>query len=183
MTGTQNIIKNIFLLSVVFICSLLPSSARSESDFFVRIYPDKETVYEGDSLLVSVVLHASFPIHHLEEIHPFKHKGKCQVRPLGIRKDPTNGQTRIGNQIYYTLVWEQYVITPQGTGRYEFISPQFKGILHEVTRMPDWIDQMMGARPEYKEHKVKAPEASFSFQIKEKPLRTTEEMMRDRIVF
>ena len=179
---TFQALPKVLLLSVIFICFFLTVTAQSNSDCFVRIYPDKETIYEGDSLLVSVVLHSIYPIHQAEETCHFKYKGNGTVRPLCIHKDNAAGQTRIDKKLYYTLVWEQYMIAPKHSGNFEFFSPQFKAILREITDMPSWIDQMMGAEPKYKDHSVKAKSTSYKFKVKEKPLRTTEEMMKYQIV-
>ena len=162
---------------------ILPIHAQSEKDFFIKIYPDKETLYEGDSLVLSVVLHASYPIAKAEETHPYKTKGKYNIRPLLIDKRYQSTQMMIDNQAYYTLIWKQYVIRPHQNGKILFESPSVKGILKEMTNSPSWIDQMMGIQPEYKSYTLKAKAATFSIEVKERPLRSTLEMMQDKMVF
>ena len=44
--------------------------------------------------------------------------------------------------------------------------------------MPDLFDQMMGAQPQYREVKVQGSSSTFTFEVKQKPLRSTQEMMR-----
>ena len=80
--------------------------------------------------------------------------------------------------MYYTLVWNQYVVAPQKTGTYTIPVQKFKATLQRVVRMPDLFDQMMGAQPEYQNVKVQGVSKTFTFEVKEKPLRSTQDMMR-----
>lgn len=169
----------IFFLGVSF--AVLPVSAAHahDSDFFVRILSDREQVYAGDSMLVSVVLYAPHPITQAEAKDNFKVSGgKCGLRPLSINRNATAGRVREGQQVYYTLVWAQYVVSPSSTGKYKISSVKFDATLQQTVRMPDLFDQMMGARPEYKEISVSAKSDVFTFEVKEKPLRSTRDMMR-----
>lgn len=169
----------IFFLGVLF--AVLPVSAAHahDSDFFVRILSDREQVYAGDSMLVSVVLYAPHPITQAEAKDNFKVSGgKCGFRPLSINRNATAGRVREGQQVYYTLVWAQYVVSPSSTGKYKISSVKFDATLQQTVRMPDLFDQMMGARPEYKEISVSAKSDVFTFEVKEKPLRSTRDMMR-----
>lgn len=169
----------ILLLGVLF--AVLPVSAAHahDSDFFVRILSDREQVYAGDSMLVSVVLYAPHPITQAEAKDNFKVSGgKCGLRPLSINRNATAGRVREGQQVYYTLVWAQYVVSPSSTGKYKISSVKFDATLQQTVRMPDLFDQMMGARPEYKEISVSAKSDVFTFEVKEKPLRSTRDMMR-----
>lgn len=173
----------IFFLGVLF--AVLPVSAAHahDSDFFVRILSDREQVYAGDSMLVSVVLYAPHPITQAEAKDNFKVSGgKCGLRPLSINRNATAGRVREGQQVYYTLVWAQYVVSPSSTGKYKISSVKFDATLQQTVRMPDLFDQMMGARPEYKEISVSAKSDVFTFEVKEKPLRSTRDMMRTGIV-
>lgn len=169
----------ILFLGVLF--AVLPVSAAHahDSDFFVRILSDREQVYAGDSMLVSVVLYAPHPITQAEAKDNFKVSGgKCGLRPLSINRNATAGRVREGQQVYYTLVWAQYVVSPSSTGKYKISSVKFDATLQQTVRMPDLFDQMMGARPEYKEISVSAKSDVFTFEVKEKPLRSTRDMMR-----
>lgn len=167
------------LLSLFLLILLaLPLAAKSEATLFARIVPDREQVYAGDSMLVSVVIYSSLPIAQAQCSTDFKIKGKCKVRKLNINRDATAGRTREGRNIYYTLVWNQYVVAPQQVGSFTIPAQKFKATLQQVVRMPDIFDQMMGARPEYKEVSAQGGSDSFTFEVKEKPLRSTQEMMQ-----
>ena len=51
---------NRFILSLLLlIVFALPMSAERKAELFARILPDREQVYAGDSILLSVVLYAS----------------------------------------------------------------------------------------------------------------------------
>lgn len=167
----------ILLFGVLF--AVLPISAAHDSDFFVRVLPDRERVYAGDSMLVSVVLYASYPIDRAEAKDNFKVSGgKCGLRPLSINRNATAGRVRERRHVYCTLVWAQYVVSPSSTGKFKIPPVKFNATLQQTVRMPDLFDQMMGARPEYKEVPVSAKSDAFTFEVKEKPLRSTRDMMR-----
>lgn len=170
--------KFLVILAGLFLI-VVSMSAASESRFFVRILPDRENLYAGDSMLVSVVLYASAPIAEAECVNDFKVGGdKCGVRALPIRREATAGRVREDGNLYYTLVWAQYVVSPQKVGSYKVPPLKFKATLRQIVRMPDWFDQMMGAQPEYRDLKADAKSSVFTFEVKEKPLRSTREMMR-----
>lgn len=166
------------ILALLSILLALPLMAEEKGELQVRILPDRETVYAGDSMLVSVVLYASAPIAKAECSTDFDIKGKCRVRKLDINRDATASRVREGRTIYYTLVWAQYVVAPQKTGSYSVPAQKFKATLQQVVRMPDLFDQMMGARPEYKELKASASSEVFKFDVTGKPLRSTQEIMQ-----
>ena len=179
---TSHLVKGITLLSIFFLFHFLHANARKTTDAFIRIYPDKDIIYKGDSLLITVVLYSSFPIHQAKETVDFKSKGNCNIRPLNIPKDNSGKRTNIDGKVYYSLIWEQYVISPKDTGKFQFTSPQIKGTVREFLNMPNWIDQMMGVKPKFRDYPVKAKPSTYNFEVIEKPLRTTQEMMKYQIV-
>lgn len=170
---------NRFILSLLLlIVFALPMSAERKAELFARILPDREQVYAGDSVLLSVVLYASDPIAKAESTTTFGVKGKASVRKLNINRNATAGRTRENGRFYYTLVWNQYVVAPTQPGTYTIGVQKFKATLQQVIAMPDLFDQMMGAQPQYREVKVQGSSPTFTFEVKQKPLRSTQEMMR-----
>lgn len=167
--------KHFILLFTLLLA--IPLSAAA-NDLMVRVLPDCSELFAGDSMLVSVVLYADHPIAQAECTTNFEVKGKCRVRRLNIQREATAGRVREGQHIYYTLVWAQYVVAPDKAGSYTIPAQKFEAVLHEVVSMPDFFDQMMGARPEYREHKTSAKSRPFKFEVKPKPLRSTLEMMQ-----
>ena len=142
---------------------------------------DRNGVLAGDSMLVSVVLYSQYPIAEAECTTTFKVSGKgnakCTARRLGINRNATASRTREGRNVYYTLVWDQYVVAPDAVGTYTIPSLKFSAKLQQVVRMPDLFDQMMGASPEYRTHKVSGSSESFTFEAKEKPRRSTRDIL------
>lgn len=172
---------NRFILSLLLLMVFaLPMSAERKAELFARILPDREQVYAGDSVLLSVVLYASDPIAKAESTTTFGVKGKASVRKLNINRNATAGRTRENGRLYYTLVWNQYVVAPTQPGTYTIGVQKFKATLQQVIAMPDLFDQMMGAQPQYREVKVQVQGSSptFTFEVKQKPLRSTQEMLR-----
>lgn len=169
------------IISFLFVLlTSLSLQAQQKAEFFARILPDREQIYAGDSMLVSVVLYSTYPIAKAECSTDFNVKGKCSLRKLNIDRNATAGRTREGQNVYYTLVWNQYVIAPEKVGTYTIPAQKFKATLQQIVRMPDMFDQMMGARPEYRNIKVQGEAPTFKFEATEKPLRSTQEMMRNR---
>ena len=174
---------NRIITLLLFIVTFATASAEKGTPaLFARILPDRTTLIAGDSMLVSVVLYAQHPIAEAECNSTFKvtgkNGGKCTYRRLNIDRNSTAGRTREGGKVYYTLVWNQYVVAPNSVGRYSIPPLKFTATLQQVVRMPDLFDQMMGASPEYKEHKEKGTSETFTFEAKEKPRRSTQEILR-----
>lgn len=71
--------KTLFILLLLI---SLPLSAADKETLFARIMPDREQVYAGDSMLVSVVLYSSAPIAKAECLTNLSVKGKCTLRKL-----------------------------------------------------------------------------------------------------
>lgn len=162
----------------IALCLALPTMAAEKGELQIRIVPDRNEIYAGDSMLVSVVLYASAPIAKAECSTDFSVKGKCHVRKIDINRNATAGRVREGRKIYYTLVWAQYVVAPTRTGSFAIAPQKFKATLQEVVSMPDLFDQMMGAQPKYRELKAEAASDTYNFTVTEKPLRSTQEMMQ-----
>lgn len=176
-----NLVLHWIMRKALFILLLLislPLSAAEKKTLFARIMPDREQVYAGDSMLVSVVLYSSAPIAKAECLTNLSVKGKCTLRKLDINRDATAGRTRYEGLIYYTLVWNQYVFAPQKAGDYTIPVQKFKATLHKIVRVPDIFDQMMGAQPEYREIKLQGESKSFTIHVTNRPLRSTREMMQ-----
>lgn len=153
--------------------------AEEKETFFVRIVPQGDNLIVGDSMLVSVVLYASQPIAKAESNSKFDVKGaKCGVRKLPIDRDATASRVREGRNVYYTLVWNEYVVAPKEMGKLTVLAQKFTATLQKVVRMPDLFGQMMGEQPEYKTVKVSATSKPFTIEAKERPLRSTQEMLR-----
>ncbi len=175
--------KHVLRKSLLLLCLLLAATlslhAAEKETFFVRIVPQGESLIVGDSMLVSVVLYASQPIAKAECNSKFTVKGgKCGVRKLPIDRNATASRVREGRNVYYTLVWNEYVIAPKQTGKLTIPAQSFTATLQKVVRMPDLFGQMMGEQPEYKSVKVSASSKPFTIEAKERPLRSTQEMLR-----
>lgn len=175
----KQVVRKLLLLLTLTLAATLGLHAEEKETFFVRIVPQGDNLIVGDSMLVSVVLYASHPIAKAESNSKFDPKGaKCSVRKLPIDRDATASRVREGRNIYYTLVWNEYVVAPKQTGKLTIPAQKFTAILQQVVRMPDLFGQMMGERPEYKTVKVSAASKPFTIEAKERPLRSTQEMLR-----
>ncbi len=156
--------------------------ADGKPEFFARIVPQSNSLIAGDSMLVSVVLYAEYPIAKAECTNTFRVKarksGKTTARRLSINRDATASRSREGSRVYYTLVWDQYVVAAEGVDEFTVQPLKFKATLQQVTSMPDFFDQMMGARPEVRNVSASCTSEAFTFATKEKPRRSTSDAVR-----
>ena len=176
--------RTIALVAMVLVA--LTAAHASETDakpeFFARIVPQSNSLIAGDSMLVSVVLYAEHPIARAECTNTFRVKarkgGKATARRLSINRDATASRSREGRRIYYTLVWDQYVVAAEGVDEFTVQPLKFKATLQQVISMPDFFDQMMGAQPEVRNVSASCTSEAYTFSTKEKPRRSTSDAVR-----
>ncbi len=170
------------VVAVLSFSAARAASADAKPEFFARIVPQSNELIAGDSMLVSVVLYAEYPIAKAECTNTFRVKarkgGKSTARRLSINRDATASRSREGRRVYYTLVWDQYVVAAEGIDEFTVQPLKFKATLQQVTSMPDLFDQMMGAQPEVRNISVSCTSEALSFSTKEKPRRSTSDALR-----
>lgn len=167
---------------VVVLTTAHAAEADSKPEFFARIVPQSNSLIAGDSMLVSVVLYAEYPIAKAECTNTFRVKarkgGKATARRLSINRDATASRSREGRRVYYTLVWDQYVVAAEGIDEFTVQPLKFKATLQQVISMPDLFDQMMGAQPEVRNVSASCTSEAYTFTTKEKPRRSTSDAIR-----
>ena len=177
-------LRAVALVAMVVVASLAAQASTTDSkpEFFARIVPQSNSLVAGDSMLVSVVLYAEYPIAKAECTNTFRVKarkgGKTTVRRLSINRDATASRSREGRRVYYTLVWDQYVVAAEGIDEFTVQPLKFKATLQQVTSMPDLFDQMMGAQPEVRNVSASCSSEALTFSTKEKPRRSTSDAVR-----
>lgn len=144
----------------------------------IRVHYDKKKIYEGDSLLVTVEITGSYPFQEIKVAGPFQMKN-CHVRSIQINRDATRRRRYENNKVLYSIVWGQYVITPSKKGRYTLPSLRFD-VTFSVARQSEssFEDFFFGKQPEYKTIKVKAYSEKSVFDVVEKPLPTTKDLLK-----
>ncbi len=173
--------KTILLAAAALLCTLTTlAAARDGERLFARVVAEPSEIYAGDSTLVSVVLYSTAPVASAECSTKFRvnGKGKSDVRQLAVNRDATASRVREGGRVYHTLVWAQYVVALHDVAKYTVPQQKFKATLRRAVRVPDMFDRMMGVQPEYRETRVEGVSEELTLEAKEKPLRSTQEMMR-----
>lgn len=150
---------------------------KAEVTFFVRAIPDRREIIIGDSLLVSYVLYSSAPFSRVESNDPVKVKD-ARVRPLRIDRDATAGRTMENGRTYYTLVWAQYVVTPEQEGEITLPACDFSATLLLYPAPRDPFEAFFGTTGKPREVKAKAKNDKLRLIVKPKPKRTNEELRR-----
>lgn len=183
MYNGQNSIMNRILAIVClccgFACALMANDKPAVTCFAV-ITASSEDVILGDSALVTYTIYASSPIHSAKTLKAAQTKN-AQLRELPIRRNGTLGRVVRDGKLYYTLVWSQAVLTTRKLG-VATIKPAeievrfvFRKSSGDVLR-----DYFNGT--ETFEVKVKAIGQPLKIMVKEKPRRTTVEMIHEGII-
>lgn len=145
-------------------------------EFFVRAVPDRSEVILGDSCVVSYVLYASAPLSEVESKDEVKVRN-ARLRRLNIRREATAGYVVENGRRYHTLVWAQYVVVPARTGEIVFPACKFKAVLSVPEPARDPFEAFFSRR-RVREIKMEASNGKSHIKVKEKPRRTTKEMLR-----
>lgn len=146
-------------------------------DFFARLQCDRDVVYMGDSCLVSVVLYADAPFEKVD-CHTEPDVKNARLRERKLFGGRPMGRTQINGKAYYTYVWAQYVLTPEKTGSVVLPAHKFTGSFRIYLESRDPFSFFFGAPRRYRLVEADGESEKLKIEVKEKPLRTTEEIMR-----
>lgn len=175
------------LFVILAILFLLPAvalaSGGDDTDvrLFARYEPARETLTEGDSLQVNVVLYSNCPFQRAEcTTKNIKIKGG-HSRLLPRRGDRQQQRVRLAEGIFYAILWDTYVVGNDRTGSIKFPALQFDcevEVTDEVYNEP--FDPFgFFSRPRHKTHKVKTQCKcpAFELPVTERPKRSTLEVI------
>lgn len=167
---------HILLLSCLL---LLPLSLWGEVkiDCFARAECDRSIVYAGDSCVVSLVLYANAPFEKVECATKASVKG-AQCRKLDARPARAGQRILENGRRYYVLLWSRYMVKPESEK--ELAIPEFKFDctfrLYENSGSP--FAGFFGIPAKYKDIKQSIKSPKTKIEVKKKPRRSTQEMMR-----
>ncbi len=154
-----------------------------EVDFFVRVIAQPEEVIKGDSTLVSYVLYATAPFSTAELLDDdIKVKNARSVRRLIRHRGGGMSKVREEGRVYYTIVGAQYVVATKDVGTLTIPACKFKALFRFRESSGNPLEEFFGRGGRIIEVERKAENEKLKIKVKEKPRRTTLEMMEDGIL-
>lgn len=132
-------------------------SSISDKDLFIRVSANKNTVYEQEPILLTYKVYSLVDLSQLEGKMPDLTGFHSQALPLPQQK--VYSTETIDGRRYRTVVWSQYIMYPQITGRLEIPSITFKGVVIQENRHVDPYEAFLNGGSGYIEVKreIKAP--------------------------
>ena len=132
-------------------------TAISGSDLYIKVSANKRRVYEQEPILLTYKVYTLVDLTQLEGKMPDLKGFHTQEVPLPQQKsfkiETINGRP------YRTVVWSQYVMYPQITGKLQIPSLTFNGIVVQQNRSVDPFEAFFNGGSGYVEVKkqIKAP--------------------------
>lgn len=166
------------ILTGILVSLALVAKDKVEVDFFVRTFCDRNEIHSGDSTLVSYVLYATAPFAKVDCKTEMKVKN-ARIRALNINRRSAQGRTVENGTVYYTMVWEQYVVASDKVGSIRIPSLQFEAEFQFRRRPRTPFEDFFGSSepPLTVQKKTRNEETEIS--VKEKPLRSSRELLRE----
>lgn len=156
----------------------LPVTADDGVEVFARYECQRDEVIMGDSTVVNIVLYSTLPFHRAEcTTKKVKIKGGTS-RLLPRRGERQQQQVRMGRGVFYTILWDSYIVGSQHMESIKFPELQFNVQLEEYSTYHDPFDPFgFFSRPQRQgrilEGKCKCP--VFTLPVIERPKRSTQE--------
>lgn len=165
-----------FLLSVSCILSL---SARDKSKVVceARWEVEQNEGIVGQPVTLSLVLYASSPVSYVDDFSSF-HVKKAEVKgPYQSRSSRISRVNEKGKN-WYVSECARYVVTPDATGTLDIPTLTFKAYFRFRQGSSHPFSSFFSS-PDYREEVEEVKVKAFKLKVKEKPRRTTKEMMRE----
>lgn len=138
----------------------------SGKDLFITATASKTRVYEQEAILLTYKVYTTVNLTSLNPEMPDL-KG-FHVQQIELPRTKSFTQENYNGRTYNTVVWSQYVLFPQQTGKLTIPSLTFEGIVAQRVRSMDPFDAFFNSGSSYTEvqKKIKTP----SIQITVDPL-------------
>lgn len=136
----------------------------TSNSLFIRVIPSKTTVREQEAFLLTYKLYSQVDLQQLDGDMPELTGFHAQEIPLPNNKSWT--LERYNGVNYKTIIWKQYVLFPQQTGKLEIPSVSFDGTIRiTIADLDDsFIGLMNGSAFDYVKKKIVAPKVIINVQ-------------------
>ena len=144
-------------------------SAISGSDLFFKVSASKQKVREQEPILLTYKVYTLVGLTQLNgKLADLKNFYSREV-PLPPEKHFV--QERFNGRNYNTVVWQQYVVFPQATGKLEIPSVTYDGIVMQQNRNVDPFEAFFNGGSGYVEVKKKITAPALTIEVEPLPQR------------
>lgn len=140
-------------------------------DLFIKVSANKQRVYEQEPVLLTYKVYTLVDLTELEGKMPDLTGFHTQEIPLPQQK--SYHIERVNGRPYRCVIWSQYVMYPQMTGKLEIPSITFTGTVIQQNRNVDPFEAFLNGGSGYIEVKKKIKAPGLSIQVDPLPQRPT----------
>lgn len=116
----------------------IAGSRITDKDLFITATASKTTVYEQEAILLTYKVYTSVNLRQLMEDMPDM-KG-FQMQEIQLPQQKQYSMEHYNGRNYNTIIWRQYVLFPQQTGKLEILAVTFDGVVAQQTISDDPFD-------------------------------------------
>ena len=116
----------------------IAGSRITDKDLFITATASKTTVYEQEAILLTYKVYTSINLRQLMEDMPDM-KG-FQMQEIQLPQQKQYSMEHYNGRNYNTIIWRQYVLFPQQTGKLEIPAVTFDGVVAQQTISDDPFD-------------------------------------------
>ena len=140
----------------------------SNDDLFIRASLNKTKVYEQEAVLLTYKVYSAVNLTNLDFPTP-ELKG-FHIQEVDLPKEKQFELDRYNGRNYQSLIWRQFVLFPQQSGKIEIPSLTFEGVVAVQThRSMDPFEMMFNGGPSYVEVKKSIRTNSLSLNVEKLP--------------
>ncbi len=146
-------------------------SAISGSDLFFKVSASKQKVREQEPILLTYKVYTLVGLTQLSgKLADLKN---FYTREVPLPPEKHFVQERFNGRVYNTVVWQQYVMFPQATGKLEIPSVTYDGIVMQQNRSVDPFEAFFNGGSGYVEVKKKITAPALTIEVEPLPQRPT----------
>ncbi|MBR5456650.1 MAG: protein BatD [Bacteroidaceae bacterium] len=140
----------------------------SNDDLFIKASLNKTKVYEQEAVLLTYKVYSAVNLTNLDFPTP-ELKG-FHIQEVELPKEKQFELDRYNGRNYQSLVWRQFVLFPQQSGKIEIPSLTFEGVVAVQTRRSmDPFEMMFNGGPSYVEVKKSIRTNSLTLNVEKLP--------------
>lgn len=142
----------------------------SNDDLFVRAILNKTKVYEQEAVLLTYKVYSAVNLTNLD--FPTPDLKGFHIQEVELPKEKQFELDRYNNRNYQSLVWRQFVLFPQQSGKVEIPPLTFEGVVAVQTRRHmDPFEMMFNGGPSYVEVKKNLKTNRLTLDVEKLPAR------------
>ena len=151
---------------------VMPSRSNSTNiandDLFIRASLSKTKVYEQEAVLLTYKVYSAVNLINLD--FPTPDLKGFHIQEVELPKEKQFELDRYNGRNYQSLVWRQFVLFPQQSGKIEIPALDFEGVVAVQTRRSmDPFEMMFNGGPSYVEVKKNLRANALSLNVEQLP--------------